>query len=475
METHTQTAETDFRAISLLTAEQAHAFRVIPLEAEEKHVQFIGDESSLAHKNTLSMLLGKSVRIKLVESASVDRYLIQHYPRQTQPKKHQASSQLEDESDTVRFLNKCLTEAARMGASDIHFERYELSARVRFRWEGQLVEKYEIPLQQYNAIISRIKILSDLDISERRLPQDGRIHFRYQGTEIDVRVSTMPTKYGEKSVLRLLTRSENQLQLANLGLGEAANRHYQQAISKPNGIILITGPTGSGKTTTLYATLNQLNQPDKNLITIEDPIEYNLSGINQVQLKEEIGLTFDRTLRAILRQDPNIIMIGEIRDVATAQIAIRASLTGRLVFSTLHTNSSWDAITRMTDMGVEPYLLAASLRLVVAQRLLRVLCERCKCPSTALLFPEMQKARSISQHFIPQGCPHCYYTGYKGRKAVFEVLPVGRELGEYIKNQRCDIRDYMNEKGIGSLEDRLADLVKKGESSLEEAMMHWGE
>ncbi|MEO0468219.1 MAG: GspE/PulE family protein, partial [Bacteroidota bacterium] len=411
----------DYRILARLTAEQAHAFRVVPIKEKDGVLVCVGEDN--AKLPQLQLILGQKVQLKNIASAELQKLLLQHYPME-----HAARSQIteSDESDIVRFVNKVMEEAAAMKASDIHIERYEESARIRFRWEGQLIEKYEVPLDQYNALISRIKILSDLDISERRLPQDGRINLKIQQKAIDIRVSTVPGKYGEKAVLRLLTRSEKHLDLTRLGMLPHHFGAYQEAIKQPNGIILITGPTGSGKSTTLYATLNQLNQPDCNIMTIEDPIEYNLSGINQVQLKENIGLTFDAALRAFLRQDPNIIMVGEIRDTPTAKIAIRASLTGRLVFSTLHTNSAWDAIARLTDMGIEPYLLAASLRMVVAQRLVRVLCPHCKQESDEIILPEWQEKNDIKTHYVANGCPQCFYTGYAGRQAIFDVLPIDR-------------------------------------------------
>ncbi|MEO0470836.1 MAG: GspE/PulE family protein [Bacteroidota bacterium] len=422
------TEQIDYRILARLTAEQAHAFRVVPVKEKDGILVCVGEDN--AKLPQLQLILGQKVQLENISTAELQKLLLQHYPME-----HSARSQIteSDESDIVRFVNKVMEEAAAMKASDIHIERYEESARIRFRWEGQLIEKYEVPLDQYNALISRIKILSDLDISERRLPQDGRINVRLNQKTIDIRVSTVPGKYGEKAVLRLLTRSEEHLDLTRLGMLPHHFEAYQQAIKQPNGIVLITGPTGSGKSTTLYATLNQLNQPDCNIMTIEDPIEYNLSGINQIQLKESIGLTFDAALRAFLRQDPNIIMVGEIRDTPTAKIAIRASLAGRLVFSTLHTNSAWDAIARLTDMGVEPYLLAASLRMVVAQRLVRVLCPNCKQASTEVILPEWQEKHDIETHYVANGCPQCFYTGYAGRQAIFDVLPIDREVGKLIK------------------------------------------
>ncbi|MEL6677024.1 MAG: GspE/PulE family protein [Bacteroidota bacterium] len=463
--------EIDYRILSLLSPEQAHHFQVVPFQMEQTGVSCLAGPETHLQLPRLELLLGQSLQLEPLSQSDIQAQLARFYPLHQAKASGVSKTELSD-SDAVRFVQKMIEEAAQMGASDIHVEQYEGQARVRFRWEGQLIEKYEIPLGQYNAIISRIKILAELDIAERRLPQDGRIPFSVGDTQIDLRVSTIPGKKGEKAVMRLLTRSSEHLDLQNLGLPEWEARHYQRAIQRPNGIVLITGPTGSGKTTTLYATLNQLNTPTKNILTIEDPVEYKIQGINQVQLKEGIGLTFDRALRAFLRQDPDIIMVGEIRDTPTAQIAIRAALTGHLVFSTLHTNSAWDAITRLRDMGTPAYLLAASLRLVVAQRLVRVLCPQCKSVSQEIQFPQWQERYQLSQHFHATGCPACYFTGYRGRKAVFEVLPISREVASLIKSGAEEVHEFQTREGMPSLSDNLAQLVASGETSLAEAMMH---
>lgn len=461
--------------LSLLTAEQAHTFRAYPLAVGSGEVALAGDGSTQGFVPQLQLILGKGVRIEVWESDRLDSALLQAYPLSHQGGKEMAAGNgggMEHESDVVRLVNRVFREAVAMEASDIHIERYEQQARIRFRWEGRLIEKFEVPLDQYNAVVSRIKIMAELDIAERRLPQDGRIHWEEGDKPLDIRVSSVPGKYGEKMVLRLLRRSQSHLQLKNIGLNEAEMEHYLKAIRRPNGIILITGPTGSGKTTTLYATLNQLNQPDCNIMTIEDPIEYNLQGINQVQLKEGIGLTFDRALRSFLRQDPDIIMVGEIRDVATAQIAIRAALTGHLVFSTLHTNTAWDAITRLMDMGIESYLLASSLRLVVAQRLLRKLCDHCKQISHEQIYPDLQRSLGIHTHYVPKGCSHCYYTGYKGRQAIFEILPIQQEAAGKIKEAARGMDTGAPKSPTGSLAERVAEWVRMGGTSLEQAIIH---
>lgn len=460
----------DQKLLGLITSEQAHSLRIIPLGRENGSIHFLASPQAAEKKDLIKLLLGKEVVLEQISEEAFQPLLYQHYPSEAgnSHEKEQAEG-----SDVVRFVSKMFQTAIDMGASDIHIERYEKQARIRFRWEGQLVERYEVALDEYDAIVSRIKILAELDIAERRLPQDGRIHLSQQRQDIDVRVSTLPTKFGEKIVLRLLTRSESQLDLKNLGFSPEEMRIYEEAIRKPNGIILITGPTGSGKTTTLYATLNRLNKPGINIMTIEDPIEYNLSGINQVQLKEEIGLSFDRVLRAFLRQDPNIMMVGEIRDAATASISIRTALAGRLVFSTLHTNNSLDSISRMLDMGVESYLLAASLRLIIAQRLVRVLCPNCKAPSKEVLHEGFQHTFSIHEHHVPTGCPQCYFTGYKGRRAVFEFLPITPRIQQAIKKRDLEISAEDKELKFVSLSENLAKLVLLGETSVEEAVQHY--
>lgn len=458
--------QTDYRLISLFSPEQAHALRLIPSDWRGEKLLCWGEKGQSAPVQKASMLLGKEILVEQLEADEFNRLLVSHYPKKEQGKA--GINREESSSDVVRFVDKMFKEAVQIGASDIHVERYESEARIRFRWEGMLVEKYQVPQEQYNALLSRLKILAELDIAERRLPQDGRIQVEISGQTIDVRLSTVPGKYGEKAVMRLLIRSHAHLDLQSLGMDGPDREVFQKALHQPNGIILVTGPTGSGKTTSLYASLNLLNKPDKNIMTIEDPIEYNLSGINQVQLKEEIGLSFDRGLRAFLRQDPDIIMVGEIRDQTTAQIAVRAALTGHLVFSTLHTNTAWDAVTRLMDMGIEPYLLAASLRMVVAQRLVKLLCPHCKEESTELVLPEVQKEHCITNHWLPVGCESCYYSGYLGRKAVYEILSIGKETQQSIRNSASQ-QNF--EQGQGQeMRSKLIDWVKAGAIALADSV-----
>lgn len=364
-----------------------------------------------------------------------------------------------------------LEEAAKIKSSDIHLEPYEERCRVRFRIDGKLVERYVIPTTEYPAIVNKIKIKSHLDISEKRLPQDGRIIYEQAGAKFDLRVSVLPTLYGEKVVLRLLNRDATQIQIDRLGFSEVQLAKYLEGIKNPNGLILISGPTGSGKTTTLYATLKLLNRNETNILTIEDPIEYMLEGINQVQLKEAIGLTFGSALRTFLRQDPDIIMVGEIRDGDTAQMAVRAALTGHLVLSTVHTNSAWGTISRLIDMGIPPYLISSTVKLSIAQRLVRKLCPHCKKEeafnATDVRWNYRPEAFPES-HFTAVGCPECFYTGYHGRIAVYEVITIDDDLREMIRGNELNATEYHEKEKIKTLADQAFQLLVDGTTSLEE-------
>jgi type IV pilus assembly protein PilB len=346
-----------------------------------------------------------------------------------------------EDAPVVRLVNVILLNAIRKGASDVHIEPYERRMRVRYRIDGVLQEEMTPPLKLKNALSSRLKIMSQLDIAERRLPQDGRIKLRLgKNREMDFRVSILPTLWGEKTVLRLLDKSNLQLDMTKLGFDAEPLSHFSWAINQPWGMVLVTGPTGSGKTTTLYSALSELNQPGTNISTAEDPVEYNLHGINQVQMHEEIGLNFAMALRAFLRQDPDVVMVGEIRDFETAEIAVKAALTGHLVLSTLHTNDAPATISRLLNMGVEPFLITASVNLVLAQRLARRVCADCKkevaAEPAALLdlgFTEAQveRAREFKLR-VGAGCQTCNGSGYKGRVALYEVMRFGDELKELV-------------------------------------------
>ena len=365
-----------------------------------------------------------------------------------------------DDAPIIRMLNALLTQAARDGASDIHIEPYERHSSVRFRVDGTLREVVKPNRALHAALISRLKIMAELDISEKRLPQDGRISLRIGTRAVDVRVSTLPSAHGERAVLRLLDKSESKLNLEAVGMQGDVLAQLQKLIAQPHGIILVTGPTGSGKTTTLYAALSRLDAAGSNIMTVEDPIEYELSGIGQTQVNAKIDLTFAKALRAILRQDPDVIMIGEIRDFETAQIAIQASLTGHLVLATLHTNDAASSVTRLTDMGIEPFLLSSSLLGVLAQRLVRKLCVHCK----------LVDSENTTYH--PVGCSFCGHTGYLGRTGVFELLVTRDDIRAQIhqKTSEAEIRTTALKGGMSLMRDDGERLVQTGVTSREELL-----
>ena len=386
-----------------------------------------------------------------------------------------------NDAPIIRMLNALLTQAARENASDIHIEPYERHSSVRFRVDGALREVVQPNRALHAALISRLKIMADLDIAEKRLPQDGRISLRLGTRAIDVRVSTLPSAHGERAVLRLLDKSGERISLEAVGMQGGVLQKFERLIAQPHGIILVTGPTGSGKTTTLYASLARLDAARNNIMTVEDPIEYELPGVGQTQVNPKIDLTFARALRAILRQDPDIVMIGEIRDVETAQIAIQASLTGHLVLATLHTNDAASAITRLTDMGVEPFLLSSSLLGVLAQRLVRRYCPHChgqnkKTAPTlradAAALPPMGADLALGRLGGEVGCDVCGHTGYSGRTGVFELLTVDDAIRAQIHNQagEADIRATALAHGMTLMRDDGQRLVEQGITSPEEVL-----
>ena len=345
----------------------------------------------------------------------------------------------EDEAPIIRLINAILSEAIKDLASDIHLETYQKNFYVRFRIDGILKEIVQPPRSLANLIISRIKVMAELDIAEKRIPQDGRISLKLGGREVDVRVSTLPSVHGERIVLRLLDKQEQSIELATLGMDRSDSARLLKLLALSHGILLVTGPTGSGKTTTLYASLNHINDRRKNILTVEDPVEYHIDGIGQTQVNNKAGMTFSRGLRAILRQDPDVVMVGEIRDLETMQIAVQASLTGHLVLSTLHTNSAAGAVTRLMDMGVEPFLLSSSLVGVLAQRLVRKLCPECKqlhkiAEVEKQLFEGLAKSGSVYKA-NPEGCDNCHQEGYKGRTGIYELIVIDDKLRELIHNR----------------------------------------
>jgi general secretion pathway protein E len=364
-----------------------------------------------------------------------------------------------DDAPIIRMLNALLTQAARDGASDIHIEPYERHSSVRFRVDGSLREVVQPNRALHAALISRLKIMAELDISEKRLPQDGRISLRIGTRAVNVRVSTLPSAHGERAVLRLLDKSESKLTLEAVGMqGEVLNR-FKQLIGQPHGIILVTGPTGSGKTTTLYSALQKLDASSLNIMTVEDPIEYELNGVGQTQVNAKIDLDFAKALRAILRQDPDVIMIGEIRDFETAQIAIQASLTGHLVLATLHTNDAPSAVTRLTDMGIEPFLLSSSLLGVLAQRLVRKLCVHCR-------------KQDGQGRWQPVGCSHCNMTGYRGRTGIYELMVANDAVRALIHNRAAESQLFVAAEaaGLRAMREDGQRLIEAGVTSIAEVM-----
>jgi general secretion pathway protein E/type IV pilus assembly protein PilB len=450
------------------TPGQAWEYMLVPFRAEGTALRCYGERGRDygAALQELDVLYGIGASVEVIDPPQLEKLLKQHY-RGENGRPSQARS-ITEISAGQGFLIGLIEEAFDCYASDIHIESYEQRCRVRFRMDGKLIERYVIEKGNYASLINQIKILANLDIAERRLPQDGRILFDQGGKKFDVRVSCLPTMYGEKVVLRLLTRHVELLELANLGFSPRQLEDYCRQIARPHGMVLICGPTGSGKSTTLYATLRRLNKESDNILTIEDPIEYTLEGVNQVQLKEEIGLTFTSALRTFLRQDPDIIMLGEIRDADTAQMAIRSSLTGHLIFSTIHTNSAWGAVSRLTDMGVHPYLIADTLVLCVAQRLVRLLCPHCK--QAAEPTDEIRAATGVGEHFTASGCQSCYYTGFSGRRAIYEVIPMDGELAQAVRAGQSDVGELLARRGIASLRDAALALFMAGETSYGEVI-----
>jgi type IV pilus assembly protein PilB len=381
------------------------------------------------------------------------------------------------EAPVVKLVNMVLLEAIRRGVSDLHWEPYDKELRVRFRIDGVLHEIVSPPKRLEPAIISRLKIMSNLDIAERRLPQDGRIKLRHGGREIDFRVSILPTIFGEKAVLRILDKEALQLDMAKLGFDEWSFEKFQHAIRQPYGMILITGPTGSGKTTTLYSAISTINAPEHNIMTAEDPVEYNLKGVNQVQINESIGRTFAGVLRSFLRQDPDVILVGETRDLETAQISIRAALTGHLVFTTLHTNDCPSTVARLVDMGVQPFLLSSALLLILAQRLGRRICKDCKVPVDVTedeleAYGYVPQGRGRVTVYEGRGCQSCDYTGMKGRVAIYEVMPITDEIRQLILKDAAaaDIRAAAERQGMKTLRQAGLAKVLEGTTTTQEIL-----
>jgi type IV pilus assembly protein PilB len=382
-----------------------------------------------------------------------------------------------DEAPVVKLVNMVLVDAIRKGASDVHWEPYEKVFRIRFRIDGVLHEMLAPPKRLEAAIISRLKIMSNLDIAERRMPQDGRIKLRYNTREIDFRVSMLPTIFGEKAVLRILDKDALKLDLTQLGFDPWSMEKFTHAIKQPYGMVLITGPTGSGKTTTLYSAIHTINSPEHNIMTAEDPVEYNLKGVNQVQVDEGVGRTFASALRSFLRQDPDVILVGETRDLETAQISIRAALTGHLVFSTLHTNDCPSTIARLVDMGIPPFLISSALQLILAQRLGRKVCKECKEPYEAdeeslVPYGHVPTGLGKTPFYKGKGCQVCNFTGMKGRIAIYEVMPISQELRDGILKSAptAELREIAQAQGMKTLRQAGLQKVIEGTTTVDEVL-----
>ena len=475
----------------------AKRYGLLPIREENGHVMVaIADPLQLEALDDSRSLLGRDIQAVLVPSKIILDRINQVYDRASDTAQQVIedlsaesldllASELQepvdlleatDEAPIIRLINSTLFQAVKDRASDIHIEAFERDLEIRYRIDGVMYKILSPPKRFQPSIVSRIKIMAGLNIAEKRLPQDGRIGIKIAGRDVDIRVSVIPTAHGERVVLRLLDKSTNLLDLREIGLTSGEQETVARLIEMNHGIVLVTGPTGSGKTTTLYAALNRINSPDKNIITIEDPIEYQLKGVGQMQVNPKIDLTFASGLRSILRQDPDMIMVGEIRDVETAEIAIHASLTGHLVFSTLHTNDSAGAITRLLDMGVEPFLVSSSVIAIIAQRLVRKICQHCRqsyTPSaeelSKLRFKKLSK-RAIFYHAV--GCGECMRTGYHGRMGIYEILLIDDDIRQMIlsKVDSGRIKQRAVAKGMSALRDAGARKVADGLTTMEEIL-----
>lgn len=488
--------------IETVPAATARMYQCLPVAVEGGVVKIaLVDPLNPAVIDELGFSLGKEVRIVVADPAQVEKLIRKFYPEDSEGvgdllKQLGADdeiakevveaqggsidlSSLANEAPIVKFVNLVLFQAVQDRASDIHFEPFEDQFKIRYRVDGALYEMAPPPKHLALPVTSRIKVMADLDISERRLPQDGRISLTIGGRQVDMRVSTLPTQFGESVVLRVLDRSAMQLEMENLGFPKFIYDYMVEAIQQPNGIIIVTGPTGCGKTTTLYSCLRRINTIDSKLLTVEDPVEYDIEGIMQVPVHEAVGMTFAKALRAFLRQDPDIIMVGEMRDLETAQVAIQASLTGHLVMTTLHTNDAPGAVTRMIDMGVEPFLISSTLLAVLAQRLVRMICKRCRTPFEPT---ESQLALlNLSPHdvgdkvfYYGRGCKECNDTGYRGRKGIFELLPISEPIRILI-NERSPtavIRQKAIELGMVTLREDGLRCIFDGDTTIEEVLKY---
>lgn len=491
--------EIDTAVIRLLPSEVAQKYQIIPINrAGSTLIVAMSDPSNIFAIDDIKFMTGYNVEVVVAPEAAIKKAIDKYYDQSAtfadvMEDLDDIDLEVVDEADNVdvrdlekasedapvvKLVNLILTDAIKRNASDIHIEPYETTFRVRYRIDGVLYEVMKPPMKLKNAITSRIKIMSEMDIAERRLPQDGRIKIKLgAGKDMDYRVNCLPTLFGEKIVLRLLDKSNLQLDMTKLGYEPQALAWFQEAIHKPFGMVLVTGPTGSGKTVSLYSALGELNKVTENISTAEDPVEFNFAGINQVQMHEEIGLNFAAALRAFLRQDPDIIMIGEIRDFETAEIGVKAALTGHLVLSTLHTNDAPSTINRLLNMGIEPFLVASAVNLITAQRLGRRVCAACKQPE------EIPKQALIDAGVSPDevdeyvcyrgvGCPICNNTGYKGRVGIYQIMPMFEEIRELILAgaNTAEIKRESMRLGVKTMRQSALTKLKEGVTSMEEVL-----
>ena len=482
--------------LTLLTPEQARLYEAIPVDMDGTSVDLVlGNPLDQDGIDNLGHILGKSINPRIAYRGDVLEALHQLYGLSENEKEKGFFEGLGDEDikieDSVRpedvseedapiikFVHSVIKDALEKRASDIHMEPLEKKFRIRFRIDGKLIEQPDPPKRLQPAILSRTKLMANVSLAEKRVPLDGRINVTVGEKVIDLRVSTLPTVHGESIVMRILDKESLSLGLPQLGFFSDDQNVFEKVINMPDGIFLVTGPTGSGKSTTLYSALHAINKPDRKIITVEDPVEYEVPGINQVQVRTEVGMTFSAALRAMLRQAPNIVMVGEIRDLETAEIAINASLTGHMVFSTLHTNDAPSAVSRLVDMGVKPFLVSASLRAALAQRLVRAICQNCKAPyqpnSAELAVLGINEEQAADASFMKgAGCAKCGEKGYRGRKGVFEIFVVGSEIEEMIYNNVSivELRTKAREMGMRSMRSDGFRKVLAGITTLDEVLM----
>ncbi len=485
-----QDIRVDDEVLKLLPKETLRKYKVFPISMDGGQLELaISDPMDMDSVDDISHIINMSVDLRLANPDEIDRAIDEHFGINTgnvfgtaeggdaTDAISAAAGVADEEAPIIKYVETLITEAVKRRASDIHLEPLEKRFRVRYRIDGVLIEVENPPKRLQPSIISRLKLMANISIAEKRVPQDGRIQISFDKKEIDLRVSSLPTVYGESIVMRILDKEGLRLGLPELGFFSDDQAVFERIVGMADGIFLVTGPTGSGKSTTLYSALNYLNHPDRKIITVEDPVEYQMTGINQVQVRREVGMTFAAALRSMLRQAPNIIMIGEIRDLETAEIAINASLTGHMVFSTLHTNDAPSAVTRLVDIGVKPFLVSASLRAALAQRLVRKICPNCKAaynpdPRTlqAIGINEIEASKTTFYH--GEGCPKCNGIGFKGRMGIFEIFIVNEELQQMIYEGRTlvELRTKARELGMRSMREDGIRKVGGGLTTADEVL-----